>query len=463
MSLSLTTAESFTSNVTTTAASDPAYFQSNLILGLIVELVIAFLICGHFLILATLFLYKPWNIADLLIFSLSIADTVNAVIPLQMLNVLNNFIGPHLWTRASCVVFVIFTYTFRIASVCTITLISGDRAILLTKPLQHHIIVTIGRARKAVVAIWLFSIFMAVLPFIGVGHPSYDKGYCFYQLYDFGTLYGVIVISIGIVQLVLVLICFIAIKVTSVKFVRRQSLMAASKQTGGKQQEKRETAGTLQVKQMSFMMAIVVLLYYISWLPYLLTNLYSMVAGQINHITVILIGFFSLVNALINPLLYGKMCLRYRKGYCFVCRKILSLCGGEKPEDLIFDSTRPRASAGRLPKCSALQTDVRKRIDFSRHEGGPLRNDGTSNRPSATQMKVKCEGGYEQEKPHEDKEDKPNQNDCAFTLEKSDIAEKVILEESHLNISFTRDDEELKTTPDADATQLSDETLNSTL
>ena len=78
-------------------------------------------------------------------------------------------------------------------------------------------------------------------------------------------------------------------------------------------------------------------------------------------------------------------------------------------------------------------------------------------------MKVKCEGGYEQEKPHEDKEDKPNQNDCAFTLEKSDIAEKVILEESHLNISFTRDDEELKTNPDADATQLSDETLNSTL
>ena len=61
-----------------------------------------------------------------------------------------------------------------------------------------------------------------------------------------------------------------------------------------------------------------------------------MVAGQINHSTVILIGFFSLVNALINPILYGKMCLRYRKGYGFVFRKILSICGGEKPEDVIF-------------------------------------------------------------------------------------------------------------------------------
>lgn len=78
-------------------------------------------------------------------------------------------------------------------------------------------------------------------------------------------------------------------------------------------------------------------------------------------------------------------------------------------------------------------------------------------------MREKCEAGFEQEKPHEDKEDKQNQNDCAFTLEKSDTSEKVILEESHLNISFTRDDEELKTTSDADVSQLSDETLNSTL
>ena len=127
------------------------------------------------------------------------------------------------------------------------------------------------------------------------------------------------------------------------------------------------------------------------------------------------------------------------------------------------DSTRRRASAGRLPKCTARQTDVRKRIDFSRHEGGPLGNNGTSNRPSAAQMKVKCEAGYEQEKPREYKEAKQNQNDGAFTLEKSDVANEVILEESHLNVSFIRDDEELQTTPDADTSQVSDETLNSTL
>jgi len=278
-----TSASNFSSNATTSTPS-AAPFEANPSLGLVVEVVIILLISGHFLIITTLGLYKPWNIADLLLFSLSVADAVNAAIPLQMLNILNNFIGPHLWTRASCAVFVILTYTFRIASVCTITLISGDRAILLTRPLQHHIIVTTGRARLSVVAIWLFSIFMSILPFIGVGKPGYRDGFCFYQLFDFGVAYGYIIESIGILQLIIVLACFIAIKLSSWKFVKRQSKMAAVRQTGGKSQQARETAGTRQVKQMSTMMAIVVVLYYISWLPYLVSL--PFVCARFLHATV---------------------------------------------------------------------------------------------------------------------------------------------------------------------------------
>ena len=276
MSLLLNSTVSTLSNVSlnasaTTSVPPGALFQANPALGLAVEFVIIFLVGGHFLIITTLALYKPWNISDLLLFSLSMADAVNAAIPLQMLNILNNFLGPHLWTRTGCAVFVVLTYTFRIASVCTITLISGDRAILLTRPLQHHIIVTIGRARNAVIAIWLFSFFMAILPYIKVGQPGYREGYCFYQLFDFGVVYGYIIESIGILQLVIVLICFITIKVTSGKFVKRQFTMAAASQTGAENKKARETAGTRQVKQMSTMMAIVVVLYYISWLPYLVS------------------------------------------------------------------------------------------------------------------------------------------------------------------------------------------------
>ena len=61
-----------------------------------------------------------------------------------------------------------------------------------------------------------------------------------------------------------------------------------------------------------------------------------MVTGKINHSQVILVGFFSLVNALINPILYGKMSQRYRKGYVYIFKKILSVCGREKPDASFF-------------------------------------------------------------------------------------------------------------------------------
>ena len=61
-----------------------------------------------------------------------------------------------------------------------------------------------------------------------------------------------------------------------------------------------------------------------------------MVTGQINHSLVVIIGMFSLVNALINPVLYGKMSQRYRKGYIYIFKKILSVCGAEHPDGSFF-------------------------------------------------------------------------------------------------------------------------------
>ena len=80
----LSSASNFSVN-TTTSIPPAAPFEVNPGLGLVVEVVIILLIFGHFLIITTLGLYKPWNIADLLLFSLSVADAVNAAIPLQML------------------------------------------------------------------------------------------------------------------------------------------------------------------------------------------------------------------------------------------------------------------------------------------------------------------------------------------------------------------------------------------
>ena len=61
-----------------------------------------------------------------------------------------------------------------------------------------------------------------------------------------------------------------------------------------------------------------------------------MVTGKFNHSQVILVGMLSLVNALINPILYGKMSLRYRLGYLYIFKRTLSVCGASKPDGSFF-------------------------------------------------------------------------------------------------------------------------------
>lgn len=248
--------------------SVPAVTAANIIIGVLVEIVILLLILGNLLMVITLLLYKQWTIPDLLLFTLSFADLVNGTIPVHILNIMNNFHGRTRWSTGLCTLFIWLTFSLRMTSVCTITLISMERVILLTRPLKHRSIVTIKKGRIAVVIVLLFSAFVAALPFMGAGQSGFHDGYCHYQLYDLGIAFGITIETIGIIQLVIVLACFVMIKLSSGEFIKRQSVMVASNQTGN---NTHMTAGTKQVKQLTKMMAIVVLLYYISWLPYLVS------------------------------------------------------------------------------------------------------------------------------------------------------------------------------------------------
>lgn len=260
-----------TTMVENTTHAGSTLTEGGIIVGVVVELVILILITGNLLMVITLLLYKPWTIPDLLLFSLSLADLINGMIPASMLNIINSFYGQERWTPGLCTLFIWMTFSLRMTSVCTITLISGERMLMLTKPLRHHSIVTVNKVRIAIGVVWVFSMFLSAIPFMA-GQTGFDDGYCFYQLYDLGLGFGITIEAIGIIQLILVLACFIIIKLSSWKFIKRQSIMAASNQTGQHVQRKdKETAGTKQVRQLSKMMAIVVILYYVSWLPYLVS------------------------------------------------------------------------------------------------------------------------------------------------------------------------------------------------
>ena len=281
-------------NTTTSANSTIGPF----IIGLLLQFVAVFDSLGNLMVIIAVALCKNWIITDVLLLSLSMADFFDAVAALQMV-ILIKYFRVTSWTYLSCDVFNVMVYTFRMASATTVTLIAVERALILVCPLKHHTTITKTKIKKAVVAVWLFAIVCAILPLIGIGHSGFHGQECYFQLYDLGKSYTIFFEVIGLLMLALVLSCYIAIKTAGGKFIKRQSLFTTStkdranqpqKMVSTKQKEgsiwatrkiargsckavgvRRDSRGVQSVRKVSTMMGVVVLLYYVSWLPFLVS------------------------------------------------------------------------------------------------------------------------------------------------------------------------------------------------
>ena len=64
-----------------------------------------------------------------------------------------------------------------------------------------------------------------------------------------------------------------------------------------------------------------------------MSNLISLILGKASKpddTSTKIVGIFSLVNGLMNPVVYAAIYPRYKKGYVFVFRTIFRICGGKK-------------------------------------------------------------------------------------------------------------------------------------
>lgn len=259
--------------------------------GLMMQSALLLVVLGNLLVLLALSSYKRWTAPDVLVFSLSLADLLDSLIGLQTLTIVKYFLKIP-WREWLCNAYVTLLYTFRMASGSTVTFMAAERAFLVVSPIKHHTMVRPTRVKKIVLGVWLFSLFLSILPFTGVGHSSFrqlDRA-CLVQLFDLGIHFAIIIEVIGCIHLVLTLGSYIAIKMSAKKFVRRQTTMGGatksrkqSKQVlydkspeksgkvGRDKKEKASGAGVSGVKRLNRMMGIVVIVYYISWLPFLVS------------------------------------------------------------------------------------------------------------------------------------------------------------------------------------------------
>ena len=275
-------AEEFFSNRTngTTSIWETQDAMNPFLFALILQSSIILVVFGNALVLAALLCYRNWTSADVLIFSLSLADVLDSMVAVQLITTVKYHMRKHM-AKSLCNAFIGLVYTFRVASSTTVTVIAVERAILLTEPFTHRASVTSSRIKKFVLGIWLFSVFSAILPFIGVGHSGFRDGECFSQLYDLGKAYAIYIEVFGAIQLLAVLVSYFAIKLSGKMFIRRQTIMSGhdgSNLRGNREraQGSGNTSGVRNVRKLTVMMGIVVLVYYISWLPFLVSETQTM-------------------------------------------------------------------------------------------------------------------------------------------------------------------------------------------
>ena len=279
----------FPTTVRSTAPQNTDNEESTLspfVVGLMLESGILAVALGNLLVLLSLRFQKHWVITDFLLLSLSTADFVGGSFPLQLVIFMNYFLQQN-WTPFLCGLYIIVVNSLRFASAGTVTLIAIERAFMILSPFKYQTTITISRIKKAIVFTWLSAVFFASLPFMGVGKSGYEEGKCFYHIADLGKIYAILILSASFVLLTIVLACCIAIKSSSLRFIRRQTQMDDKNKRAGnevsrgsvpevqcermRERRKSNPSGVREIRRLSRMMALVVFLYYISWLPILVS------------------------------------------------------------------------------------------------------------------------------------------------------------------------------------------------
>lgn len=344
------------------------------VIGLILESGILAVVFGNLLVLLSLRVQKYWAITDILLLSLSTADFVGGSFPLQIVIFMNYFLQQN-WTEFLCGFFFVMVHTLRFASAGTVILITIERTLMILWPLKYHTTITISRIRKVVLFNWLIAVFFASLPFMGVGKSGFEDGKCFYHLSDLGRTYAILIVSTSFVLLAIVLICWIAIKSSSTRFIRRQTTMDTKNKRAGndvsrgsipeeycersRERRKSNPSGVREIRRLSRMMAVVVFLYYISWLPILISNIVTLVTEKrSSKLVVLLTGMVSLIYALANPIIYGTMSMRYRWAYKRVFGAACSICGCTQRPRSLSASSNLSMSRSRALTVSQLFSDL---------------------------------------------------------------------------------------------------------
>lgn len=250
--------------------------MSSVIQAVILIILGVLIVVGNSLTMLTvLWLRKRCLVVDVLIFSLALVDVMNALTSVTIAVLMRLFIlrdqeFPRLLCQAQgwCIV------AFEMMSVFVISMICFDRYVAIVKPFWHRSQMTCTRTVKATIFASVLSILVASCPLLG--WDTYRQlDWLAICLFDYRSSYAIFIAIFGYVQLIFVFVSSMAIVHSLRKFSDRQRRLKAKHipkmRMEGSRKATHSTSkpnhGQKQSRQLAKIGMIVVVFFYMSWLP----------------------------------------------------------------------------------------------------------------------------------------------------------------------------------------------------
>ncbi|KAH3787301.1 alpha-1A adrenergic receptor-like [Dreissena polymorpha] len=287
----------------------PLFAKITITLMIIVSIVVT---VGNSLVIAAIVKFERLrDITGVFIANLAIADLIiGASLPFQIVF----FFYPSLEAnKYSCLLrYLVISFACN-ASIYSLVCTVLDRYIAIIYPLHYYEIMTKRVAYIMVGLIWTVDVIFQSIPLFVVN--DYDQSpFCLYEVV-MDKWYRCANLVHGIVLAFIMFMLYMNIFLIVHKHVTRIQSEAIVQS----ESRQRQVA-----KQMNTSIAMVVLFFHISWLPFFLIQLTMLDVGQVTQTKVMVANFLvflGIFNSVVNPFVYAWKNKQYRRAF----RKLLGL------------------------------------------------------------------------------------------------------------------------------------------
>ncbi|XP_069073875.1 thyrotropin-releasing hormone receptor-like [Pleurodeles waltl] len=324
--------------------------NNDLVLGMIeyktISVFLVLVICGvgiigNMMVVLVVFTTRDMRTpTNCYLVSLAVADLM-VLVAAGLPNVSDSLAGTWIYGHAGCLLITYFQYLGINVSSCSITAFTVERYIAICHPMRAQTVCTVSRAKRIIAIVWLFTSIYCMLWFFLVdininknqhvecGYKVSRNLYLPIYLVDFAVFYVtplfVATILYGLIGRILFLSPMSHRAENNTERWREKS----AKQKNGsevdtnKANSRPKTKGALSSrKQVTKMLAVVVILFALLWMPYrtlVLVNSF-MDNPYLNPWFILFCRICVYANSAINPVIYNLMSQKFRGAFRKLCK-----------------------------------------------------------------------------------------------------------------------------------------------